>query len=41
MWKKRLFGLRGGARAVEQEEAEDFDRARLFGPPLASPAGTD
>ena len=41
VWKKRLFGLRGGARALEEEEKEDFDRARLFGPPLVSAAGTD
>jgi uncharacterized membrane protein (DUF2068 family) len=29
--RKRLFGVRGGERAVEQEE--EFDRRVLFGPP--------
>lgn len=29
--KKRLFGVRGGAAAMEQEE--EFDREELFGPP--------
>ncbi len=31
IWKKRLFGIRGGAKALEGEE--EFDRAKLFGPP--------
>src|SRR6266508_1860129 len=41
VWKKRLFGLRGGATALEEEEKEDFDRVRLFGPPLVSAADSD
>jgi uncharacterized membrane protein (DUF2068 family) len=31
VWKKRLFGIRGGAKALEVEE--EFDRHELFGPP--------
>src|SRR5207245_10381073 len=31
VWKKRLFGLRGGAAALADEE--EFEPAQLFGPP--------
>jgi uncharacterized membrane protein (DUF2068 family) len=31
VWKKRLFGIRGGAKAMEADE--EFDRHELFGPP--------
>jgi len=36
VWKKRLFGIRGGAAALENEE--EFDRASLFAPPSLGPA---
>jgi uncharacterized membrane protein (DUF2068 family) len=36
VYRKRLFGVRGGAAAEEQEE-EEFDRRVMFGPPPASP----
>jgi uncharacterized membrane protein (DUF2068 family) len=31
VYKKRLFGVRGGAKALEDQE--EFDREELFGPP--------
>ena len=31
VWKKRLFGIRGGPRS-----AEPVDREALFGPPVGS-----
>ena len=37
VWKKRLFGVRGGARAMEGEE--EFDRYALFGPPAPVDTG--
>jgi uncharacterized membrane protein (DUF2068 family) len=36
VYRKRLFGVRGGAKAEHLEE-EEFDRAAMFGPPPASP----
>jgi uncharacterized membrane protein (DUF2068 family) len=35
VYRKRLFGIRGGARAEHQEE--EFDRRAMFGPPQKSP----
>jgi len=37
VWRKRLFGIRGGVRALE-EEAE-LDRETLFAPPASSRTG--
>jgi uncharacterized membrane protein (DUF2068 family) len=36
VWRKRLFGIRGGAKAEEGEE--EIDRRALFGPPAAARA---
>ena len=35
IYRKRLFGVRGGARAEHREE--EFDRRALFGPPREAP----
>jgi uncharacterized membrane protein (DUF2068 family) len=35
VYRKRLFGIRGGAKAEHREE--EFDRRAMFGPPPASP----
>ncbi len=36
VWKKRLFGVRGGTASLEDDE--EFDRAALFGPPGRAPS---
>jgi uncharacterized membrane protein (DUF2068 family) len=36
VWRKRLFGVRGGIKAEEQDE--EIDRRALFGPPATTPA---
>lgn len=38
VWKKRLFGLRGGAEALRHEEV---DREKLFGPPAMAGSRTE
>jgi uncharacterized membrane protein (DUF2068 family) len=37
VYRKRLFGIHGGA-AAERHEEEEFDRRRMFGPPAQHPA---
>jgi uncharacterized membrane protein (DUF2068 family) len=37
VYRKRLFGVRGGM-AAEQQEEEEFDRRAMFGPPSRRPA---
>ena len=37
VYRKRLFGVRGGM-AAEQAEDEEFDRRALFGPPVPAPS---
>ena len=39
VWRKRLFGIRGGARALR--EYEDVDRRAVFGPPAGEPVSIE
>jgi len=39
VWRKHLFGVNGGAKALRDRQ-EDFDRYALFGPPALQAGGT-